>query len=228
MSRSDREGRLPREGAVLPPRGKTEGVCQIGKIRIRFTLRRTYSCAALSVICFANASSPKGRAEKPVRTAHLINQGDCDADLLARCSFRHGLRRATFLREEGVCLVRFNLSLPLGEMSRSDKEGRLPREGAVLPPRGKTEGVCQIGKIRIRFTLRRTCSRAALSVICFANTSSPRGRAEKPVRTVHLINQEDCDTDLLARCSFRHGLRRATFLREEGLVFPILPQRRAG
>ena len=52
-----------------------------------------------------------------------------------------------------------NLSLPLGEMSRSDREGRLPYEGAGLPPCGKTEGVCQIGKIRIRSTLRCTCSR---------------------------------------------------------------------
>ncbi len=76
---------------------------------------------------------------------------------------------------------------------------------------------CQIDKIRIRFTLRRTHSRAALSVICFANASSPKGRAKKPVRTVRLTNQSDSHTDFLAGCSFRHGLRRATFLREEGL-----------
>ena len=29
------------------------------------------------------------------------HQADSHADLPARCSFRHGLRRATFLREEG-------------------------------------------------------------------------------------------------------------------------------
>ena len=49
--------------------------------------------------------------------------GGLDADLSACCSFRHGLRRATFLREEGFCLAQFNSSLPLGEMSRSDREG---------------------------------------------------------------------------------------------------------
>ena len=82
--------------------------------------------AALSVICFANASSPKGRAEKPVRTAHLTHQSKPHADLFACCSFRHGLRRATFLREEGFGFPHNpNLSLPLGEMSRSDREGWL-------------------------------------------------------------------------------------------------------
>ena len=160
MSRSDREGRLPCEGAGLPPCGKTEGVLQIGKIRMRFALRCTCLRCALSVICFANASSPKGRAEKPERTAHMPHQAISCAYLLACCSFRHGLRRATFLREKGFGFTRRpNLSLPLGEMSRSDREGRLPYEGAGLPPCGKTEGVCQIGKIRIRSTLRCTCSR---------------------------------------------------------------------
>jgi len=79
----------------------------------------------------ANASSPKGRAKKPERTAHLTNQVDLHTDLPACCSFRHGLRRATFLREEGFGFPHSqNLSLPLGEMSRSDREGRLPCEGA--------------------------------------------------------------------------------------------------
>ena len=72
----------------------------------------------------ANASSPKGRAEKPVRTAHMPHQVNSCADLPACCSFRHGLRRATFLREEGFGFPRNpNLSFPLGEMSRSDREG---------------------------------------------------------------------------------------------------------
>ena len=39
------------------------------------------------------------------------------------------------------------------------------------------------------FFLIRTCQRAALSVICPANASSPKGRAKKPVRTVRLTNQ---------------------------------------
>ena len=83
-------------------------------------------------------------------------------------------------------------------------------------PQAKTEGVLQIGKIRMRFALMQTCLRAALSVICFANASSPKGRAEKAVRTAHLTNQVIFCADLPACCSFRHGLRRAAFLREEG------------
>ena len=87
------------------PQAKTEGVSQIDKIRMRFALIQTCSRLALSVICCANASSPKGRAEKPVRTGSLTNQGSSDADLFACCSFRHGLRRATFLKEEGFFTI---------------------------------------------------------------------------------------------------------------------------
>ena len=110
------------EGAGLPPCGKTEGVLQIGKIRMRFALTRTCQCAALSVICFANASSPKGRAKKPVRTAHLTHQADSHADLPACCSFRHGLRRATFLREEGFGFPRSPTCPSLRERCRAATE----------------------------------------------------------------------------------------------------------
>ncbi len=48
------------------------------------------------------------------------------------------------------------------------------------------------------------------------NLGSPKGRAEKPVRTARLTNHENSQTDLLACCSFRRGLRRAAFLKEEG------------
>ena len=65
----------------------------------------------------------------------------------------------------------------------------------------------------------QTCLRAALSVICCANASSPKGRAKKLVRTVRLTNQGNSDADLFACCSFRHGLRRATFLKEEGFFY---------
>ena len=37
-----------------------------------------------------------------------------DADLPVCCSFRHGLRRATFLREEGFCLAQTKLVSPSG------------------------------------------------------------------------------------------------------------------
>ena len=107
-------------------RAATERAC-ISYFPSQAYLTRICQRAALSVICFANASSPKGRAKKPVRTAHPTHQADSHADLPACCSFRHGLRRATFLREEGFGFPRSpNLSLPLGEMSRSDREGWLP------------------------------------------------------------------------------------------------------
>ena len=67
------------------------------------------------------------------------------------------------------------LSLPSGEMSRSDKEGRLPCEGAGLPLCGKTEGVLQIDKIRMRLALMQTYPRAAPSVTaCAVPPSSVR------------------------------------------------------
>ena len=110
------------EGAGLPPCGKTEGVLQIGKIRMRFALTRTCQCAALSVICFANASSPKGRAKKAERTAHMPHQAIFFADLPACCSFRHGLRRATFLREEGFFLRTIQTCLSLWERCRAATE----------------------------------------------------------------------------------------------------------
>ncbi len=106
-------------------------------------------------------------------------------------------------------------------MSRGDREGWLPREGAVLPPCGKTEGVLQIDKMRIKCTLKRICPRAApsvtayaatpsskrkafaLSVICFANASSPKGRAEKSVRTA----RANCKI-LSQNCTIFHRKRK--------------------
>ena len=97
---TERAGSLMRELACRLA-ARLREFCQIDKIRMRFALIRICQRAALSVICRANASSPKGRAEKPVQAESLTNQGSSDADLFACCSFRHGLRRATFLREEG-------------------------------------------------------------------------------------------------------------------------------
>ena len=74
--------------------------------------------------------SPSGRdvaqRQRGLEPADMAFQICPDADLPACCSFRHGLRRATFLREEGFWFAQSNLSLPLGEMSRSDREGWLP------------------------------------------------------------------------------------------------------
>ena len=122
-------------------------------------------------------------------------------------------------KRKALLTRRPNLSLPLGEMSRSDREGRRPCEGAGLPPCGKTEGVCQIGKIRMRFALRCACLRVCPLSHFFANASSPEGRAKKAQRTAHMPHQAISCAGLLACCSFRHGLRRATFLKEEGFVY---------
>ena len=81
------------------------------------------------------------------------------ADLPVCCSFRHGLRRATFRREEGFGFLRSPTCLSLWERCRAatERAGSL-FEGAGLPPCGKTEGVLQIGKIRMKFDLIRTLS----------------------------------------------------------------------
>ena len=86
--------------------------------------------------------------------------------------------------------------------------------------RAATERAC-ISYILSPVCLIRICSRLALSVICLANASSPKGRAKKSVRTAHVPHQVIFCADLSACCSFRHGLRRATFLREEGFCLPI-------
>ena len=88
-----------------------------------------------------------------------------DADLPACCSFRHGLRRATFLREEGFGFPRSPTCLSLWERCRAatERAGSLVRE------------FCQIDKIRMRFALMQTCLRAAPSVTaCAAPPSSGR------------------------------------------------------
>ena len=110
------------------------------------------------------------------RAAHLTHQANSCADLFAGCSFRHGLRRATFLREEGFGFTRSPTCLSLWERCRvaTERAGSF-FEGAGLPPCGKTEGVLQIGKIRMRFSLMQTCQRAAPSVTaCAAPPSSGR------------------------------------------------------
>ena len=72
--------------------------------------------------------SPSGRdvaqRQRGLIPADMAFQICPDTNLSACCSFRHGLRCATFLREEGFGFPRSpNLSLPPGEMLRSDREG---------------------------------------------------------------------------------------------------------
>ena len=68
------------------------------------------------------------------------------------------MRRATFLREEGFGFPHNPPCLSLWERCRgaTERAGSL-FEGAGLPPCGKTEGVLQIGKMRMRFALIRIC-----------------------------------------------------------------------
>mgnify|MGYP004660812873 CR=1 FL=1 len=69
------------------------------------------------------------------------------ADLLACCSFRHGLRRATFLKEEGFAYAQTKLVSPSGRDVAQRQRGLGSLfEGAGLPPCGKTEGVLQIDR----------------------------------------------------------------------------------
>ena len=122
---TERAGSIVRELACRLAASLRE-FCQIDKIRMRFALTRICQRAALSAICCANASSPKGRAKKPVRTGSLTNQGSSDTDLPACCSFRHGLRRATFLREEGFFLRTNQLVSPFGRDVAQRQRGQAP------------------------------------------------------------------------------------------------------
>ena len=132
----------------------------------------------------------------------LTNQGNLDADCLRVCPLSHLLRKCQLSqgesREAGAnfCLPhKPNLSLPLGEMSRSDGEGW--NQLAWL----------------FKFALIRTCLRVALSVICFANASSPKGRAEKPVRIFCLTHKPNLSLPLgeMSR-SDREGWNQLTWL----------------
>ena len=186
------------------PQAKTEGVLQIGKIRMRFTLIRTCPRAAPSVTA---------------------------------CAVPPSSGRKAFVSHSP------NLSLPLGEMSRSDREGWLlpyaqsklvspfgrdvaQRQRGLAPSlreldcrlAARLREFCQSGKIRMRFALIRICQLFALSVICFANASSPKGRAEKPVRTFSSSAQSQ-----LVSPFGRDVAQRQRGLEPADMAFPICP-----
>ncbi len=109
------------------------------------------------------------------------------------------LRQSKTIRPHGLVVFFFilfaltygpNLSLPMGEMSRSDREGfGALFEGAVICF-AMTEGV--LSKIRIRLTLKRICLRAAPSVTADAAPPSSRRKAlalSVLLRTVHSRSQ---------------------------------------
>ena len=145
-------------------------------------LMRTGQCPAFSVICFANASSPKGRAEKFVRTDGSHVQSElCTATQRACISY---VLSPVCLMRTGQCpalsVICFaNASSPKG---RAEKSVRT--DGSHVQSELCT--ATQRGLVSAMFFLRclmRTGQCPAFSVICFANDSSPKGRAEKFVQT---------------------------------------------
>ena len=126
------------------PQAKTEGVLQIGKIRMRFALTQT---------C--------------LRVCPLSH-------LLRKCQLSQGESRETGANSFLLRTIQTCLSLWERCRAATERAGSL-LEGAGLPPCGKTEGVLQIGKIRMRFALMRICQRAAPSVTaCAVPPSSGR------------------------------------------------------
>ena len=130
------------------------------------------------------------------------------ADLPVFCPLSHLLRKCQLSqgesREVGANLFaptrNPNLSLPLEEMSHSDREGWYQLTWLF------------------QFALTRTCLRAALSVICFANASSPKGRAEKSVRISCPYAQSK-----LVSPSGRDVAQRQRGLESAGTAFQICP-----
>ena len=115
-----------------------------------------------------------------------------NTNLPACCSFRHGLRRATVLREEGFGFPRSPTCLSLWERCRAatERAGSF-FEGAGLPPCGKTEGAANYLS-RIRRTLAQTCSRAAPSVTACAVPPSSERKA-LVFRAVQLVSPSGRD-----------------------------------
>ena len=162
-------------------RAATERAC-IDYVLSPVCLMRTGQCPALSVICFANASSPKGRAEKSVRTdgSHVqselctATERACISYVLSPvCLMRTSQRPALSV----ICFA--NASSPKG---RAEKSVRTDGSHVQSELCTATERAC-ISYVLSPVCLMRTSQRPALSVICFANASSPKGRAEKSVRT---------------------------------------------
>ena len=172
MSRSDREGRLPCEGAGLPPCGKTERVCQIGKIRMRFALRCTCSrvCPLSHLLRKCQLSQRESREAGANRThaasGCLLRRPARVLLLPSRLAPRH-------LPQGGRLwfYAQSNLSLPLGEMSRSDREG-LSLEAAIFSNKKALRGVLFLFSwtmyCRMFGWLRcRQCCRCFLCFPCF-------------------------------------------------------------
>ena len=173
------------QSKLVSPSGRDVAQRQRGLVSAMFFLRclmRTGQRPALSVICFANASSPKGRAEKFVRTgcSHVqselctATQRACISYVLSPvCLMRTGQRPALSV----ICFA--NASSPKGRAEKFVRTGCSHVQSELCTA---TQRAC-ISYVLSPVCLMRTGQRPALSVICFANASSPKGRAEKFVRT---------------------------------------------
>ncbi len=173
------------QSKLVSPSGRDVAQRQRGLVSAMFFLRclmRTGQRPALSVICFANASSPKGRAEKSVRTdgSHVqselctATQRACISYVLSPvCLMRTGQRPTLSV----ICFA--NDSSPKG---RAEKSVRTDGSHVQSELCTATQRAC-ISYALPPVCLMRTSQCPALSVICFANASSPKGRAEKFVRT---------------------------------------------
>ena len=124
-------------------------------------------------------------------------------------------------RCEFFCLTHnSNLALPLGEMSRSDREGLAPSLRELDLPQAKTEGAASYLS-RIRLSFAQTCPRAAPSVTaCAAPPSS--GRKALVFRTNQLVSPSGRDVAQrqrgLAPSSRELDCRLAARLREQPII----------
>ena len=97
----------------------------------------------------------------PSQSFALMQTCQCAAPSVAACAAPPSSGRKAFGSRSP------NLSLPLGEMSRSDREGLAPSLRELDLPQAKTEGAANYLS-RIRRTLAQTCSCAAPSVTAYA------------------------------------------------------------
>ena len=82
---------------------------------------------------------PKGEPRSRCEPQSLTHQANSCADLPACCSFRHGLRRATFLREEGFVYAQTKLVSPFGRDVAQRQRGLAPSyaQTKLVSPSGR-------------------------------------------------------------------------------------------
>ena len=119
-----------------------------------------FACVALSVICFANASSPKGRAKKPVRTVRLTNQVIFCADLPACVAL------------SVICFA--NASSPKGRAKKPVRIFSLLRTNQLVSPSGRDVAQRQRGLERFPPTQKTAAAQPAAVSFSFVAYSESR------------------------------------------------------